>query len=238
MSGDALIVEAVRTPIGRRKGMLSGWHPADLLSEVLAAVVERAGVDPGEVDDVIVGCLDQVGEQSANIARSAGSRRGVPRERSRDDDGSAVRKLAAGRSLRGPGDHGGGLRHRHRGRRRVDDARADVGQRPRPLGRLRPTLPGALRPGPRLLHRPGDLGRDDGRALRAHAEGARRVRRGVAPPRRGGHRRGPLRAGDPSPPRRSARTASGPRRRTRGSAPGPPSRRSPGCGRCSARTVA
>ena len=46
MSRDAFIVEAVRTPIGRRKGMLSGWHPADLLSEVLAAVVERAGVDP------------------------------------------------------------------------------------------------------------------------------------------------------------------------------------------------
>lgn len=78
MSGDALIVEAVRTPIGRRKGMLSGWHPADLLSEVLAAVVERAGVDPGEVDDVIVGCLDQVGEQSANIARSAVLGAGFP----------------------------------------------------------------------------------------------------------------------------------------------------------------
>ena len=78
MSGDALIVEAVRTPIGRRNGMLSGWHPADLLSEVLAAVVERAGVDPGEVDDVIVGCLDQVGEQSVNVARSAVLGAGFP----------------------------------------------------------------------------------------------------------------------------------------------------------------
>ena len=78
MSGDALIIEAVRTPIGRRKGMLAGWHPADLLSEVLTAVVERAGVDPGEVDDVIVGCLDQVGEQSANIARSAVLGAGFP----------------------------------------------------------------------------------------------------------------------------------------------------------------
>jgi acetyl-CoA acetyltransferase family protein len=58
--------------------MLSGWHPADLLSEVLAAVVERAGVDPGEVDDVIVGCLDQVGEQSVNIARSAVLGAGFP----------------------------------------------------------------------------------------------------------------------------------------------------------------
>lgn len=78
MSGEALIVAAVRTPIGRRKGMLSGWHPADLLSEVLAAVVERAGVDPGELDDVIVGCLDQVGEQSVNIARSAVLGAGFP----------------------------------------------------------------------------------------------------------------------------------------------------------------
>jgi acetyl-CoA acyltransferase len=77
-AGDALIVEAVRTPIGRRDGMLSDWHPADLLSEVLAAVVERAGVDPGEVDDVIVGCLDQVGEQSVNIGRSAVLGAGFP----------------------------------------------------------------------------------------------------------------------------------------------------------------
>jgi acetyl-CoA acyltransferase len=78
MSTDALIVEAVRTPIGRQKGMLFGWHPADLLSEILAAVVERAGVDPGEVDDVIVGCLDQVGEQSVNIGRSAVLGAGFP----------------------------------------------------------------------------------------------------------------------------------------------------------------
>ena len=75
---DALIVEAVRTPMGRRKGMLSHWHPADLLSEVLAAVAGRAGVDPGEVDDVIVGCLDQVGEQSINIGRSAVLGAGFP----------------------------------------------------------------------------------------------------------------------------------------------------------------
>ncbi len=78
MSGDALLVDAVRTPIGRRKGMLSGWHPADLLSEVLSTVAERAGVDPAEVDDVIVGCLDQVGEQGVNIARNAVLGAGFP----------------------------------------------------------------------------------------------------------------------------------------------------------------
>jgi acetyl-CoA acyltransferase len=75
---EALIVEAVRTPMGRRKGMLAGWHPADLLSEVLAEVVARAGVDPAEVDDVIVGCLDQVGEQSINVGRSAVLGAGFP----------------------------------------------------------------------------------------------------------------------------------------------------------------
>jgi acetyl-CoA acetyltransferase family protein len=78
MTNDAMIVAAVRTPIGRRKGMLSHWHPADLLSEVLSAVVARAGVEPAEIDDVIVGCLDQVGEQGANVARSAALAAGFP----------------------------------------------------------------------------------------------------------------------------------------------------------------
>ncbi|MFN8122779.1 MAG: thiolase family protein [Thermoleophilia bacterium] len=75
---DALIIEAVRTPIGRLNGMLAAWHPADLLAEVLAAVVQRAGVDPAALDDVIVGCLDQVGEQSVNIGRSAVLGAGFP----------------------------------------------------------------------------------------------------------------------------------------------------------------
>ena len=78
MTGDALIVEAARTPVGRRGGMLAGWHPADLLAEVLSALVERAGVDPGEVDDVIVGCVDQVGEQGVNVGRSAALAAGFP----------------------------------------------------------------------------------------------------------------------------------------------------------------
>jgi acetyl-CoA acetyltransferase family protein len=76
--GDALIVDAVRTPVGRRRGALAGWHPADLLAEVLKALVERAGIDPAVVDDVIVGCLDQVGEQGANVGRSAVLAAGFP----------------------------------------------------------------------------------------------------------------------------------------------------------------
>jgi acetyl-CoA acetyltransferase family protein len=76
--GDALLIEALRTPVGRRKGMLAGWHPADLLAEVLAGLVERTGIDPGEIDDVIVGCVDQVDEQGINVGRSAVLGAGFP----------------------------------------------------------------------------------------------------------------------------------------------------------------
>ncbi|MCW2574296.1 MAG: acetyl-CoA acetyltransferase, partial [Modestobacter sp.] len=68
---DAVIVEAVRTPVGKRNGGLSGVHPADLSALVLDALVERAGVDPALVDDVIWGCVSQVGEQTFDIARTA-----------------------------------------------------------------------------------------------------------------------------------------------------------------------
>jgi acetyl-CoA acyltransferase len=68
---DAVIVDAVRTPIGRRNGSLSGVHAADLSAEVLTALVDRTGVDPGTVDDVMWGCVSQVGDQSSNIGRFA-----------------------------------------------------------------------------------------------------------------------------------------------------------------------
>jgi acetyl-CoA acyltransferase len=68
---DAVIVEAVRTPVGKRNGRLSGVHPADLSAHVLQAVVERTGIDPALVDDVIWGCVNQVGEQTFDIARTA-----------------------------------------------------------------------------------------------------------------------------------------------------------------------
>ncbi len=67
----AVIVEAVRTPLGRRNGMLKDWHPVDLAAETLNALVERAGVDPGLIDDVIMGCVMQVGEQAVNVGRNA-----------------------------------------------------------------------------------------------------------------------------------------------------------------------
>jgi len=67
----AVIVEAIRTPLGKRNGKLKDWHPVDLAAETLKALVERTGVDPGLVDDVVMGCVMQVGEQGVNIARNA-----------------------------------------------------------------------------------------------------------------------------------------------------------------------
>ena len=66
---EAVIVEAVRTPVGKRKGGLAGEHPADLSAHVLQALVERTGIDPAVVDDVVWGCVSQVGDQSSNIGR-------------------------------------------------------------------------------------------------------------------------------------------------------------------------
>jgi len=67
----AVIVDAVRTPAGKRGGSLSGWHPAELAGELLAALQARTGLDPAVVDDVIMGCVTQVGPQSTNVARTA-----------------------------------------------------------------------------------------------------------------------------------------------------------------------
>jgi acetyl-CoA acyltransferase len=67
--GDAFIVDAVRSPIGRRNGSLAGMRGDDLAGHVLNALVERAGVDPGEVEDVQLGCVTQIGEQGWNIGR-------------------------------------------------------------------------------------------------------------------------------------------------------------------------
>src|SRR5215831_7250183 len=68
---DAVIVEAVRTPVGRRGGVLSGVHPVDLSAHVLRALVDRSGIDPAVVDDVVWGCVSQVGEQTFNVGRNA-----------------------------------------------------------------------------------------------------------------------------------------------------------------------
>jgi acetyl-CoA acyltransferase len=74
----AVIVDAVRTPGGKRNGAISGWHPADLASEALTAIVERNNLDPGLVDDVIMGCVMQAGGQSLNVGRNAVLAAGFP----------------------------------------------------------------------------------------------------------------------------------------------------------------
>ena len=90
---EAFIVGAVRTPVGRRGGALSGAHPADLGAHVLRAIVDRTGIDPAAVDDVIFGCVSQVGPQAFNIARTAALSAGLLRSRclARRSTGSAVR---------------------------------------------------------------------------------------------------------------------------------------------------
>jgi acetyl-CoA acyltransferase len=75
---DAVIVDVVRTPGGKRNGSLSGWHPADLAGEVLATLVERNDLDPTLVEDVLMGCVSQVGAQGLNIGRNAVLAAGFP----------------------------------------------------------------------------------------------------------------------------------------------------------------
>jgi acetyl-CoA acyltransferase len=78
MSREAVIVEAVRTPTAKRGGKLKDWHPVDLLAEVLNETVSRTKVDAAKVDDVICGCVSQIGEQSLNIGRNAWLAAGLP----------------------------------------------------------------------------------------------------------------------------------------------------------------
>src|SRR6266545_4820252 len=79
---EAYLVGAVRSPVGKRNGSLSQVHPADLGAHVLRALVGRTGVDPAEIDDVLWGCVGQVGPQASNIGRvtvlSAGFPESVP----------------------------------------------------------------------------------------------------------------------------------------------------------------
>ena len=80
MAREAVIVEAVRTPLGKRNGKLKDWHPVDLLAETLNELIARSSVDPALIDDVICGCVSQVGEQSLNVGRNAWLAAGLPEE--------------------------------------------------------------------------------------------------------------------------------------------------------------
>ncbi len=78
--GTPVIIEAVRTPIGKRKGLLSGVHPATLLGAAQKAVIERAGIEPELVEQIVGGCVTQAGEQAANVTRNAWLSTGYPYE--------------------------------------------------------------------------------------------------------------------------------------------------------------
>src|SRR3954449_7305578 len=77
---EAYIIDAVRTPVGRRGGGLSQVHPADLGAFTLRALMDRTGVDPVAVDDVVYGCLDAIGPQAGDIGRTAWLAAGLPQE--------------------------------------------------------------------------------------------------------------------------------------------------------------
>ena len=207
---DAVIVAAVRTPVGKRNGALATVHPVDLSAHVLNALAERAGLaDPAEVDDVIWGCVSQVGEQTFDIARNAVLAAGWPQSRAGRHGRQAVRFQPAVGALRRRRPDQRPVRPGGRGRRRVDEPGADglVARRTRSG-----PAPGRTRPGPRLADavrrcraEPGDRRRDDRRALgpvpRPSSTSSRSARTRRRRPRS-------TRAGSPRrSPRSSSRTA-------------------------------
>jgi acetyl-CoA acyltransferase len=80
MTREAVIIDVLRTTFGKRGGALANWHPVDLLGLALGTLVERTGVDPERVDDVIGGCVTQVGEQSTNVSRNGWVAAGLPQQ--------------------------------------------------------------------------------------------------------------------------------------------------------------
>ena len=200
---NAVIVDAVRTPVGRRGGRLSGWHATDLAAQPLAALLARNDLDPSLVEDVVMGCTMTVGEQAMNIARNAALAAGfpesVPGTTVDRQCGSAQQAIHFAAQAVMAGRHG----RRHRGRRGVDEPGAHrVDDRARAGRGLRPALQGALR-----AHPPGRVRRGDRPALEDHPRGDGRVRAALAPAGGPGRRRGPLRQRD-----RAARGAGPPRR--------------------------
>src|SRR5277367_1913872 len=75
---EAFIIDAVRTPVGKKGGTLSTVHPADLGAHVLKALMARTGIDPAAVEDVVFGCVDMIGPQAGDVARTAWLAAGLP----------------------------------------------------------------------------------------------------------------------------------------------------------------
>jgi len=131
--GNPVIVEATRSPIGKRNGLLSGLHATELLGAVQRAVTEKAGIDPGDVEQVIGGCVTQYGEQSNNVTRVSWLVAGLP-----EHVGAMTVDCQCGSSQQANGlvarlDRGGCHRHRHRVRDRGHEpgrARRECRSRP------------------------------------------------------------------------------------------------------------
>ena len=150
---ETVIVGAVRTPVGKRNGGLSDQHAADLSALVLNELVERTGVDPEVIDDVIWGCVSQVGDQSSNIGRYAVLAAGWPETHSGHHGEPGLRVQPAGPRLRRAGRDVRAAGRRGGGRRRGDEpGAAGLGAVHRNAVR-----PKGARPLRRLLVQPGHL---------------------------------------------------------------------------------
>ena len=171
----AVIVDVVRTASGKGKpgGALSETHPTDLLAGVLRALLERNGLDSMQIDDVLVGCVSQIGEQSGNVARNsllaAGFDDRVPGVSIDRQCGSSQQAAHFGAQ----GVIAGRIRHRHRGRRRVDEPGAArlIGERRVAVRRGHP------RTVPEGLGQPGRLCRTDRREVGSQPRPTRRSSR-------------------------------------------------------------
>ena len=187
---EAVIVDTTRTFFGKRGGALAGWHPADLLGFTLKELLTRARLDPERVDDVIGGCVSQVGEQSTNVARNAWVAAGLPQsvpattvDRQCGSSQQAVHFAAAGVVA---GHYDIAIACGVESMSRVplaSNARGGTGPFP-------PVLPGAD-PRPALDAVPGGPG--PGRRMEDQPGGHGRLRPGEPPPGGRGHRLGPLR---------------------------------------------
>ena len=195
---EAYIVDAVRTPVGRRGGGLSQVHPADLGAHALRALVDRTGIDPRAVDDVIFGCVDTIGPQAGDIARTCWLAAGLPDDvpgttidRQCGSSQQAVH-FAAQAVMSGTTDLvvAGGVQNMSQ--IPISSAML-VGEQ---FGFTDPFS--GSKGWRRALRRPGGqpvpLGRDDRREVGHLPRGHGGVRAREPPARRAGHRRGPLRA--------------------------------------------
>ncbi len=182
---NAVIVGAVRTAVGRKNGKLAGYRPDDLLADTLKALVARVKIDPSEVEDVVMGCVDQVGEQGLNIARNAALIAGFPLDVCGTTldrmcgSGQQAANFAAMGVMSGQYECviAGGVENMSR----VPMGSNGMGPGDGPLS---PRHPGALQ-----HHPAGALGRDDRRAVGHQARGARRVLGPEATSGRGGRSR-------------------------------------------------